>query len=197
MNLPDPSAVSHLPFFLALLHAGLVVGFSWRVLLRDDMAPDGRMAWIVVILLVPYVGCTLYYLLGRIDLGRGVAGRYQRVKDVVQAQLDHDEDARRVMGTPGNIEHLIGRRWQGAFRYAASINGFHAVSGNRGELMADGATARARMLADIEAAHEQIHLLYYIWLADDTGTAMAEAVMRAARRGVACRVMVDGLGSRA
>lgn len=197
MNPADPLVIANLPLLLPLLHLLLVAGFSWSILLRDDLAPDARMAWIVVVLLVPYAGSLLYFLLGRISLGRRFAGRQQRVKDLVQAQLDHDGQARRVMGTPDDIGRLIGRRWQGAFRYAASINGFHAVAGNRGELMADGATARARMLADIEAACEQVHLLYYIWLDDETGTAMAQAVMRAARRGVVCRVMVDGLGSRA
>ena len=65
------------------------------------------------------------------------------------------------------------------------------------QLMADGAQARARMLADMEAARHEINVLYYIWLADDTGTAVAQALVRAARRGVVCRAMVDGLGSRA
>ncbi|MFT4195361.1 phospholipase D-like domain-containing protein, partial [Ottowia sp.] len=79
----------------------------------------------------------------------------------------------------------------------ASVNGFQPVPGNHGELMAGGAEARARMLADMDAAEREISVLYYIWLDDHTGTAVAEALMRAARRGVACRAMVDGLGSRA
>src|SRR5256885_10105598 len=41
---------------------------------------------------------------------------------------------------------------------------------------------RARMLADMEAARHEINVLYYIWLADDTGTAVAQALVRAARR---------------
>lgn len=63
--------------------------------------------------------------------------------------------------------------------------------------MADGATARVRMLQDMEAAQHEIHVLYYIWLDDHTGCDVAHALMRAAQRGVQCRAMVDGLGSRA
>ncbi len=40
-------------------------------------------------------------------------------------------------------------------------------------------------------------MLSYIWLTDGTGTELAEALIRAARRGVTCRAMADGLGSRA
>jgi hypothetical protein len=63
--------------------------------------------------------------------------------------------------------------------------------------MRDGAHARAQMLADMDAARHEINVLYYIWLDDSTGTDVAHALMRAAQRGVTCRAMVDGLGSRA
>lgn len=53
------------------------------------------------------------------------------------------------------------------------------------------------MIADIDAARDHVHVLFYIWLDDDVGTRFAEALMRAAARGVTCRVMVDGIGSRA
>ena len=41
-----------------------------------------------------------------------------------------------------------------------------------------------------------MHLLFYIWLPDDNGLKMVEALKRAAARGVTCRAMVDDLGSR-
>jgi len=51
------------------------------------------------------------------------------------------------------------------------------------------------MLADIDAASHDVHLLTYIWLDDRVGQAMAAALKRAAARGVRCRVLVDGHGS--
>ena len=38
-------------------------------------------------------------------------------------------------------------------------------------------------------------MLYYIWLQDQTGTNVANALIRAAKRGVECRAMADALGS--
>lgn len=189
-----PSITISLPLVLHLL---LVLGFGARILLRDDLASDVRMAWIVVIVLLPYAGCALYFLFGRADIGRAVLARYHRVRDLVREQIADDAAAARILGATQNVAAFITPRWQGSFRYAASVNGFQPVAGNRGELMADGAEARARMLADMNAAEHQISVLYYIWLGDQTGTEVAQALMRAARRGVVCRVMVDGLGSRA
>jgi len=53
------------------------------------------------------------------------------------------------------------------------------------------------MVTDIDAAEEHVHLLFYIWLADHNGRKMVDALKRAAARGVQCRAMADGLGSRA
>ena len=41
-----------------------------------------------------------------------------------------------------------------------------------------------------------MHLLFYIWLPDNNGCKVVEALKRAAARGVKCRAMADGLGSR-
>ena len=41
-----------------------------------------------------------------------------------------------------------------------------------------------------------MHLIFYIWLPDNNGLKVVEALKRAAARKVTCRVMADGLGSR-
>jgi cardiolipin synthase len=62
--------------------------------------------------------------------------------------------------------------------------------------MADSNAAIDTMVADIDAATEHVHLLFYIWMPDHNGTKMAEALKRAVARGVSCRAMVDDIGSK-
>ena len=58
-------------------------------------------------------------------------------------------------------------------------------------------SAQARqMVADIDAAENHVHVLFYIWLPDHNGCKVVEALKRAAARGVTCRAMADDLGSR-
>ena len=52
------------------------------------------------------------------------------------------------------------------------------------------------MVADIDAAKDHVHVLFYIWLPDHNGRKIVEALKRAAARGVTCRAMADDLGSR-
>lgn len=181
---------------LLVLHGLLVLAAAMRVLLRDDLSPDKRMAWLMVLTLLPYVGVVLYYLLGEINLGRRLTGRHQPVAMFMRKHWPDNAPVRHMLGKPEDISALIRPQWQGVFRYAASVNGFYPLSGCRAELMADNDETRKRMLADMDLAEREINVLYYIWLGDDMGTDIAHALIRAAKRGVVCRAMVDGLGSR-
>ena len=69
------------------------------------------------------------------------------------------------------------------------------ASGNRIALLKTGSEYFPALEAEIDAARREIHLETYIFEADETGRKIAGALMRAARRGVATHVMVDGYGS--
>lgn len=140
---------------------------------------------------LPYFGTAVYFLFGEIDIGKRAVKRHDQIFDEIRAKASD------FMGDKANVDQLIKTIYRPAFRYAGSINGFHTVDGNSAELMADGDATRSRLVADIDAATDHVHVLYYIWLNDYTGEDVAHALIRAAQRGVTCRAMADGLGSRA
>ncbi len=53
-----------------------------------------------------------------------------------------------------------------------------------------------QLIDDIDAARHHVHLLFYIFADDGTGRRVAEALVRASKRGVKCRVLADAVGSR-
>ena len=69
------------------------------------------------------------------------------------------------------------------------------VGGNCITLIRNGVEYFPALEAELDAAREEIHLETYIFESDRTGQAIAAALARAARRGVATYVMVDGFGS--
>jgi len=71
------------------------------------------------------------------------------------------------------------------------------VDGNRLTLLTDGPDRLARLLALIASARRTLRVLYYIYVDDEAGTAVREALIEAARRGVEVHLIVDGLGSEA
>jgi cardiolipin synthase len=70
------------------------------------------------------------------------------------------------------------------------------VSGNRITLLKNGVEYFPALAAEIDAAQREIHLETYIYEDDVAGRSIAAALARAAQRGVATYVMVDGFGSK-
>ena len=175
---------------LAIVHALTVLAFSIRILLRDDLSSAARLAWFMVMLFVPYLGIVVYLLFGEVSLGRTIHRRHDEIFTKLRSV------ASSAMGScDRNLDGNVETEYRTAFR-AASVDGFETTVGNRAELMPDAQTARLRLVEDIDNATESVQVLYYIWLDDNTGQNVANALMRAARRGVVCHAMADGLGSR-
>ncbi|NTX11778.1 cardiolipin synthase B [Myxococcus sp. CA056] len=68
------------------------------------------------------------------------------------------------------------------------------MPGHRLELLDNGAVFD-RMLEDIHAARESVHILVYIWRPCDVSDRIIEALVERSGAGVACRVVVDPVGS--
>lgn len=70
------------------------------------------------------------------------------------------------------------------------------LPGNRVVLLENGTQYFPALEVAIDAAQHEIHLETYIFEDDSTGRAIAAALSRAALRGVAVRLLVDGFGSK-
>jgi cardiolipin synthase A/B len=169
-----------------LIHLGAIA----RVILRPHREPASRVAWIVVMIVLPVVGIVSYILLGETNIGRR---RALRIRAVLAAMPD-------LARAPGmdapNLQPKIPETYAHLFRLGHSVNGFEPVGGNRARLLPDSNAAIDSMVADIDAAQEHVHLAFYIWLPDNNGLKVVAALKRAAARKVTCRIMADGLGSR-
>lgn len=69
------------------------------------------------------------------------------------------------------------------------------VDGNRLTMLTEGPQRLAALLELIGSAKRSLRIIYYIYLDDEAGAALREALVAAANRGVAVSVIVDGLGS--
>src|SRR5215467_13937366 len=169
-----------------LVHLGVIARFS----LRPHRDPASRIAWIVVIIVLPVIGILAYIFLGETNIGRRRVSR-------LQAVLATMPDLTKVAGMNSpNLQPKILEAYAHLFRLGYSVNGFEPVGGNSATLLPDSNAAIESIVADIDAAQDHVHLIFYIWLPDHNGLQVVEALKRAATRHVTCRVMADGLGSR-
>src|SRR4029450_11675510 len=161
-----------------LVHLGVIA----RVILRPHREPASRVAWLVVIIVLPVIGILSYILLGETSIGRR---RVSRLCAVLAAMPDLSKVP--GMDSP-NLQPKIPETYAHLFRLGHSVNGFDPVGGNCGTLLPDSNATIESMVADIDASQDHVHLIFYIWLPDNNGLKVVEALKRAATRRVACRV---------
>ncbi|WP_277021359.1 MULTISPECIES: cardiolipin synthase [Paracoccus] len=171
-------------FFLTHTTVSLVI--IARVLLRPRVEPSVRLVWIMVIEAVPLVGIAAYLLFGEIRMNQA---EVQRMADVRDRLTGLKTEVPAVRTHPDDPAGPV-------IAANAAVGGMQAVDGNRLDLLEEGDGAIDRLVEAIDAARDHVHVLFYIWLADASGTKIADALCRAEARGVQCRVIVDALGSR-
>ena len=71
------------------------------------------------------------------------------------------------------------------------------VAGNRLTLWIDGPERLDALIALIDGAEESLRILYYIWLNDESGRRVRDALVEAAGRGVQVSMLLDGFGASA
>ena len=69
------------------------------------------------------------------------------------------------------------------------------VDGNRLEALETGSDRLQAILDLIDGAKNSLRVIFYIFAGDEAGTAVRDALVRAARRGVVVRLLLDGYGS--
>lgn len=171
-------------------HVLVVLAVIVRVLLRPHREPASRIAWIVVIISLPVAGVLAYLLLGETNIGRRRVARMRKV--ISRLPVAADAQGADAM----NVQVDVPTHYAQLFQAGKTVNGFDPIGGNRAHLMQDSNATITSMVADIDAAKEHVHLTFYIWLSDNNGCKVVDALKRAAARGVSCRAMADGLGSR-
>ncbi|MEE2896165.1 MAG: cardiolipin synthase [Planctomycetota bacterium] len=167
------------------------IGLALAVLWKRRTDPEVRIGWILVLLALPFAGSILYLLVGQTRIGHLRIRRHRKIREILdQPEIHADGDPRVAAHAdlPRVDAHLA--------RLAERVSGGAPVRGNRIELFGDTNEVLRRMEEDIDAAREHCHFLFYIWLDDAAGTRIGEALVRAAERGVTCRVLVDAVGSR-
>lgn len=127
------------PWLIATLAVALHVVFIVRAVTRPNREPASRVAWVMVILLAPVVGMVAYLLLGETSIGRV---RRKRLEDAEVRALPPRDDA--------FVPLDLSPRDKMLFELGQSINGLHAVTGNRFELMADSNASIDAIVADID-----------------------------------------------
>ena len=157
-----------------VFHILPILGFFLAVTLlvhqnRTQRSPSSTAAWLLAILLIPYLGVPAYLLFG----GRK-ARRMTRTKPGLAVE------------TKDTVERLV---TQGV----GSI--FPVRCGNGVSLLPTGEKACAALFDLVEHAEKNIDIATFILGNDETGISVLAALTRRAKQGVHVRLLLDAIGS--
>jgi len=167
---------------VSVVHVAVII----RAILLEGREPLARAAWLLLLLALPGFSTILYLLFGEPWISRGFRERSrQAYEDLLPyAPMPIAQSDQRSI-----VDNF--------FRAGEAASRWSAVPGNAAIVAPDADTAIDMLVADVDAAQATVHLSFYIWLRDHNGTKVVEAVCRAARRGVTCRIVADAIGSHA
>jgi cardiolipin synthase len=175
-------------FSAGMLHVAIVVVISLRVIMKRR-APGVSLAWLILVIVLPYAGVILYILVGERTLGRRRVRRAAALLSPLQTWIE------RIPPAAEMVEDSVPVAWTNLRHFVEGSVGFTAVADNRLELI-EGAHKTLRLIIDdIDRAQSTCDLEFYIWNRGGMADEVAEALIRAEARSVRCRVLLDSVGS--
>jgi len=174
--------------FLTVVHVLIIVGVSFRIIqVRLPVATS--LAWLILVFFLPLAGAIAYLVLGEKRLGRKFAARSQVIKARYDSWLKNLPPE--ILSDPQRLSPEA----RSLCRLLETSVSIPAMSGNRLQLLDAAEPILRSMIKDIDNAKRFCHLEFYIWTEGGMTNEVGDALLRAAERGVSCRVLLDAVGS--
>lgn len=172
-----------------LLHWSIIFGLGLRILLiRKETGVS--LAWMLLITSVPYFGGLVYLFVGELWLPR------RRIKQAIESRKQLREVVQQIEDRWELFDDQIPDLARGLNAQSNVPLGLSALGGNSLELYSSFDSCIEAVVQDIDRAESAITMLFYIWESAGGVERVEDAILRAAERGVCCRLLLDSAGSR-
>jgi cardiolipin synthase len=182
--------ILELPWSWTLMAGEWLVRLTMLAYIPQRRPPAAARTWLLLIFLFPWAGLVVYLIVGRIQIPKRRRTLLEKLSRTVREA---------AQGLPPEIRTPLDQLPEGvanAARLAERLTAFPMLSGNTVELLSEYEASLERLATDIQNARLRVHLLYYIYGDDDVAERVTQALEQAARRGVQCRLLLDGIGSK-
>jgi len=163
-----------------IAHIELLIGFMVGIVLiahvlTQKRSPSGTIAWLLAIILIPYVGVPLYLMLG---------GRKMKRTAAKKSATSLSWPSRRLDVPRTQVDELL-----------ESYGIPSATDGNRLEILTDGQQIYHHLISLIDSAQDSIYISTFIFRPDEVGREIRDRLVLKARQGLDVRVLLDGFGA--
>jgi cardiolipin synthase len=177
---------------ISILNVAIAV-VSIGFVLRGRKEPVSMIAWILGIVLLPFVGCLLYVLLGADRIEKRAVRKRRRLAPALPT-LHGPADARAAQAEAKVERPVLPADLAAIERLGRRLTHSPATDGNAVEIYQQADETYAAIEESISAATHHIHLEYYTWQPDETGRRFRDLLVAKARQGVEVRLLLDAVG---
>lgn len=149
---------------------------GWIVLQKRE--PVATLSWLLGLALLPYVGFLIYHVFGPQKIRR-----HRLRRETSRARMSGDADYTDQDTETAELTRL-----------AEASTGLPRSRARDVRLLIDGCATYDALLEDVRAAKVHIHLEYYIYHPDHSGTALRDALIERVRAGVTVKLLIDAVG---
>src|SRR6266511_3612385 len=172
--------------FAALLYYAICIVALFVI--PVNRKPSSAIAWLMLIVGLPYLGVVLFLLLGSPKLTKRRRARQHTVDELIKRSVAEAKQQPELLPI---FDATIPELYLPLVELNANLGGMPAFTGNTVELLPDYDGAVERIVQAIDRAQKYIHVDYYMFADDSTGSKVIDALIRAQQRGVVCRVLID------
>ncbi|GEK34786.1 cardiolipin synthase [Kurthia sibirica] len=157
-----------------------------RLLFIDNRETPNKIAWIVVVAVIPVIGTIMYLFFGRNPRSR-IFSKHQikEVEKILQATIaqqyiyekSHRKEKPKVALRIEKLSKML------------------AFENNKINILTNGDATFKQIFEDVRAAQKHIHIQYYIYKSDELGSELLDLLVERAKAGVEVRFLYDGWGS--
>lgn len=168
----------------------LVVYVVIRLILRKT-DPIKTLSWLLVLILLPYVGLILYLLLGQNFRKQVIFKKKRNIDTEIKMRIANEQLQKYQTDAGGKVDSYFYKKL-----ILQNLKNNYSFVGENDEIefYFSGKEALEAMLAVVEKAEKHIHLQSFIFYNDTIGNRFKDALMEKARSGVEVRVMYDSAG---
>lgn len=174
--------------FFILLITGVIL-----VILNDNQDSGRKMAWILIISILPVIGLLLYLALG---MNFRKPGIFKQLNKEFLTTFDELADGRtRELLFGDTKEKEVRERYRSLSRLLKKDSGLTVCDNNEIEIITSGERKLEALINDLKAAKHHIHFEYFYFLKDDSSRRIKELLMQKAREGVKVRFIHENIAN--
>lgn len=167
-----------------LLYIFSAIGVIFVIIL-ENRNPLKTIAWTLILIFLPLLGLIIFFFFGEDGRKKRLISHkmFKKLNRKTLARFERDE----VMESPEGYTGIVS--------LIKKLKGSSVYNGNKITFYTDGKSKFKALLEEINKAEKFIHIQYYIYMDDEIGRKVRDALIQKASEGVKVRLIYDDVGS--